>query len=220
MSYQILYPKNEDDWLNIRTTVVTATEMPVILGLNPYERPSGIKEKKQKVERFENAYTLMGQWLESFVIDRVNEVTNMEFKGLDNSEFYIRDNLKLGATPDALDRDIEGTRTLLECKTTKPRNYLVYQNLPPLYYLMQLYTQMYCANIEEGLLGIMSTDLTQHTPDLDLKLCIHQIERDEQIDAIIEKEVPRFWESKNYRVDRKQTAWLSARLYCNSKRIY
>lgn len=220
MAFKEVRPKSEKEWLGLRQKVITATEMGVILGLNPWKSVKELIEAKKNPGYFENAYTLMGQWLEPTVVQAVNKLLNTPYTLFEDEarSFFIDSELGLGATPDA---GYNGS--LLECKTTKPHNYLKWAFWPPAYYLMQLYTQMYCTGRNRGLLAIMSTNLTQRTDVLDLPIHIHEIRRDKFIDDCIEREVKRFWEcdafKKQYRVNRKQTTQIEWKLRCMTKSV-
>lgn len=219
--FKEIKPKTEEEWLKIRTTVITATEMAVLLGLNKWKSVSELVEGKKRFEPFENSYTWMGQQLEPIVVTATNRVLKRNFKLFENGSrsFFLDSDLGLGATPDAGDET-----TLLECKTTKPHNWLKWHSWPPNYYLAQLYTQMICVGRDEGYLAILSTDLTQKSDILDLPLHIHRLVRDEELDKIFLFEVKRFWEAqaagKQYRVNRKQVLNIEMALRMSSKRIY
>ena len=127
--------------------------------------------------------------------------------------------MRIGATPDAGEGDI-----LLECKSTKPRNSLMWQDWPPAYYLSQLYTQLICTERQVGYLAILGTDLTQMSEVLNLPLHIHKLTRTAELDEFFLKEVARFWEcqkiEKMYRVNRKQTPIIELKLRFQTEKIY
>lgn len=218
-------PKNDTEWLSLRKGVITATESSILLGLNPWSSVSELEERKEASIPFENAYTIMGQELEPVVVSLVNrllrghskiEVPDGPYKLFDDDarSFFVDKELGLGATPDAGFGD-----SLLECKTTKNHNYYKWAYHPPAYYLMQLYTQMFCTGRSHGLLAIMSTDLTQKNDRLNVKMHMHELKRDPWIDDVLVTEVKRYWdtkkEGKQYRVNRKQAMVLELRLRAN-----
>ena len=202
----------EKDWLDIRSRVVTATEVSIILGLNHYRTVSEMMRDKANPKPFENAYTWVGIALEPIVVMATNKVLGASFKlyeeTKDAKSFFVDLDLRLGSTPDAYD-DLR----LLECKSTKPGNYLRYSGWPPIYYLMQLYTQLLCTNRSEGLLSIMSTNLSQQSAELKLPINIFSINRETKIDEIVISEVERFWKTidsqKLFRVNRKLSSEVS-----------
>lgn len=213
MAFIEMRPETEAEWHELRKRVITATESGILLGLNPWKSVSQMTEDKREYEPFENAYTVIGQLLEPVVVAAVNRILETPYRLFEDEarSFFVDEEIGLGATPDA---GYNGT--LLECKTTKPHNYLKWAAWPPAYYLMQLYTQMVCTGRSHGLLAIMSTNLAQKTPELKLPIHIHEIRRDKWIDEVLIREVKRYWEcrkaGKLYRVDRKQTLQLELKL--------
>jgi len=221
LSFEILRPETEADWLQLRTKVLTATDIAVILGLNKYKSVAELIEGKKNSEPFENAYTWIGQALEPVVVKATNKVLDRKFKLYedDGKAFFADIDLGLGATPDAYD-----ATHLLECKTTKPGNALRWAAWPPPYYLSQLYTQLICTDRPEGMLSIMSTNLTQTSEVLQLPITVHLLTRTEKIDKLILEQVARFWETskrgKVYRVDRKLSFQLEMLLQYQVRTVY
>jgi len=209
----------EQEWLEIRQKVLTASDIGVILGLNPWKTVKELIESKANIQILDNSYMWLGRQLESLVVECTNKVLNSSFELFNYKAFFVDRNIGLGATPDAGDKKV-----LLECKSTRPSNALKWGNLPPLYYLTQLYTQMICCNRNTGYLSILSTNLTQRNSELYLPISVHKIERDLKLDNIILEEVRRFWNcksvNKQYRVDRKQTSMLELKLRAMVNKIY
>ena len=218
--FKELKPTTDTEWLDIRRTVITATEVSILLGLNKWTSVSQLIENKKQVTPFENAYTIVGQWLEPVVVQAVNRALKKEFKLFENGSrsFFVDKELKLGATPDAGDSD-----TLLECKTTKPTNSLLWAEWPPAYYLCQLYVQLIATGREVGYLGVLSTDMSQTSQELQLDLNIHELKRSKELDDLIFEEVARFWKSikinKLYRVNRKEAGKVELMFRVNTRKI-
>ena len=221
MSFKEIRPKNDEEWLEIRRTVLTATDIGVILGLNKWKSVAELVKGKENFEPFENSYTWLGQVLEPVVVEAVNKAIGTNFKLYEDEarSFFVDREIGLGATPDAHEGSI-----LLECKSTKPGNHLRWHGWPPAYYLSQLYTQMICTEKDTGYLAIMSTNLTQKSEVLDLPLLIHQLSRHSELDEIFFKEVKRFWDTQNsgkmYRVNRKQAPDIEMFLRFQTEQIY
>lgn len=199
---------SEAEWLHCRQSVITATEAPVLLGLNPYQTPAKMLEEKENSTFSGNAYSIIGNWLEPVVVHATNYFLDTDFRVIEDETgklFYRRHDVDLGATPDAMDAS-----RFLECKTTKPHNYARYRFNPPEYYIMQLQTQLYCGDLEEGYLAIMSTDLTQTSEDLDLPIAIFKVLRDDKLCSILKSEVFRLRDlqsrGKMFRVNSKVKA--------------
>jgi predicted phage-related endonuclease len=188
--------KTEQEWHQIRGKYVTASEAAVLVGADPYSSPSKVRNP----EPFSgNAYTKVGQMLEPVVVNVVNSILNTSFCLYENQEghkeFYTEGSL--GATPDAhMDR-----RLLLECKTTRPQTYIKYGAVPPSKYIIQLLAQMECTGIEEGYLAIMSTNLTQNSPELFWPISIYKVWKNKYICDILKSEAERFLTNKTFRVD-------------------
>lgn len=194
--------KGDKEWQEARKQVITATEAPILLGLNPYSSPMKMWEEKANKTFHGNAYTQIGQWLEPVVVQIANQQLSTNFKIIENEIgkiFYKHDQLALGATPDAIDGN-----SFLECKTTKPYNFLRYRYNPPAYYIGQLQTQLMCAGFDVGYLAIMSTDLTQESEELKIPITIFKVTKCEPLWDLIKQEVNRFWDchkrEKQFRV--------------------
>jgi len=221
MSFQELKPETEEAWLELRTKVVTASDMGILLGLNKWKSVSEMVKNKENFEPFSNSYTWLGQELEPVVVSAVNTVLGKEFKLFENGSrsFFVDMDIGLGATPDAGDGII-----LLECKSTKPGNTLRWGEWPPAYYLSQLYTQMICCDYDLGYLGILGTNLTQKTEVLNLPLTIFRLERTKELDEIFLSTVKDFWAAKNagklYRVNRKAAPVTEIKLRSQVRKIY
>lgn len=214
--------KGDKEWLAARKQVITATEAPILLGLNPYSSPAKMWQEKTEKTFVGNSYTKIGQWLEPVVIQIVNEVLHTDFKLIENDIgkiFYQHPEVGLGATPDAVSQNM-----FLECKTTKPFNYLKYKYNPPLYYVVQLQTQLLCAGFDVGYLAIMSTDLTQETEELKVPITIFKVTKCNRLWELLIQEVKRFWDlkarDKMFRVDSKvkrESGILAALCYTHIK---
>lgn len=194
--------KTEDDWHKLRKQYVTASAAAVLVGADPYSSPG----KLRNPEPFNgNAYTSVGQMLEPIVVNVVNQVLGTHFTLYEQEanikEFYTEG--CLGATPDAH----EDRLILLECKTTRPHTFLKYSAVPPSKYLIQLMVQLYTTQLDTGYLAIMSTDLTQSTPELCWPIAIYKIWKCGTICSILKSQAEKFMkaceEDKAFRVESK-----------------
>lgn len=190
--------KGDKEWLKARQQVITATEAPTLLGLNPFSSPAKMWAEKTEKTFVGNSYTQIGQWLEPVVVTITNSLLRTDFQIIENEIgkiFYQHDSARLGATPDAI-----GTNEFLECKTTKPLNYLKYKYCPPIYYLVQLQVQLICAQFDTGYLAIMSTDLSQADDVLRLPITIFKVTRQPRLEELLIQEVNRFWDCRKREV--------------------
>lgn len=189
--------KTEAEWLELRKKYITASQASVLVGADPYSSPGSIRNPPA----FEgNAFTRVGQMLELVVANITNDVLNTKFELFENKEghkeFYTCG--ALGATPDAH----QDRKTLLECKTTRPKTYVKYSGVPPSKYLIQLIVQMMCTDEvgEYGYLSIMSTNLTQPTAKLDWPISVFKVWKDDRICNILKEEAERFVNNATFRV--------------------
>lgn len=221
MNFQEVSPADDAEWLDMRRKVITATESGVLLGLNKWQSVAEVVERKANPVPLDNAYIWLGQVLEPVVVAATNKALGASFQLFDDGRrrFFMDEEIGLGATPDATDGDL-----LLECKTTKPHNFMRWYSWPPAYYLCQLYTQMMCTGKREGRLAILSTDLTQTSEVLKLPLVVFSLRRSDQFDSLLLNTVAAFWEArkagKMYRVNRKNAGQVELQLRFLSSQIY
>lgn len=223
--FDVIIVKSEEDWHKLRSTVLTATEVSIILGLNKYESVKDLILKKAgKGPKFQgNSYTIVGQLLEPVIVAATNLTLDSDYmlyeQKKDEKYFFYDNEIGIGATPDAHDQE-----SLLECKSTTPKNFLTYANWPPINYICQLYTQMICTDIEVGYLSVMCNNLAPKSPTSSLPLSIFGLTRTKFIDQTILSEVKRYWNTlennKTFRVNRKLSADLELRLRLNLERIH
>ncbi len=190
--------KGDKEWLKARQQVITATEASSILGLNPYSSPVKMYEEKVNKTFVGNSYTMIGQFLEPVVVACTNYRLGTDFQIIENQIgklFFQHDSMRLGATPDAIDGN-----QFLECKTTKPMNYLKYKYCPPITYLVQLQVQLICAGFDTGFLSIMSTDLSPVDQTLRLPLAIFKVTKSNRLEELLKQEVDRFWDCQKREV--------------------
>lgn len=188
--------KTETEWHKLRAQCVTASEAAVLVGADPY---SSVASLRRPSEFTGNAFTRVGQMLEPVVVNVVNDVLGTSYRLFENAEghkeFYTREGL--GATPDAH----QERKKLLECKTTRPQSYIKYGAVPPAKYIIQLLVQLYCTELSEGHLAIMSTNLTQATSTLKWPISVFKVWTDDRISATLKEEAQRFKENDKFRVN-------------------
>lgn len=212
----VVIAKNEEEWHLLRKGCVTASEIAILLGLNPYSSPNKLKAEKLNSTFSGNSFTRVGQVLEPVVVEIVNEVLGESFKLYETSKgkpFYRRGSL--GATPDATNE-----KALLECKTTRPYTYERYREDAPLSYLIQLQSQLYCTETEIGYLAILSTNLTQETERLIWPITVYKIQYSDTLSMLMEEEAKRFIEEPSYRVNSRNKKKAQMLLSMNTTKIY
>lgn len=211
----------DDTWFKIRSEYVTASEVASLVGHNSWTSAAQIKKAKLEGSTFNgNAATKLGQILEPIVVQLTNTALKTEFvlyETLEEGKAFFTKGW-LGATPDACSAD---GSTLLECKTTKPANYVKYALFPPLNYLLQLQCQLYCTGLDVGQLSIMSTDLTQHGSDLVCPLVVYQMQYSEVICEILNEEADRLLNNDEaFRVKSSYKKQIELILNDNLERVY
>lgn len=214
--------RTQEEWLQARQNVVTATEVSSIVGLNKYRSANKMWQEKQNKEFQGNSYTFIGHMLEPAVVQSTNHVLQKDFslyEDMGTKSFFVDTGARIGATPDATDG-----HSLLECKTSGPHNVLKWAFSPNPQYICQLYTQMLCTGLSEGYLACLSTNLTQYSPELKLPLTVHKVLDDPVIYDIIREEVARFWDALDrdimFRVNRTRSKQLEWRLRFNAQKVF
>lgn len=238
MDFKKLKISSEEEWLRYRQKVLTASDVPCLFGYNRFKSAMKMWEDKQTPPTpIDNVYVRLGQWLEPLVVDQVNKKLNKDFVLCSNGhrEFYISEEIGLGATPDAA-----SSSALLECKTTKPANWLYWENHPPLNYLVQLYVQLLSTNKPGGYLAVLTStevgrwqqildstvsdnfSINQPFPEFNSKIFVYSLTKEEKLTTLILGEVKRFWETvkndKAFRVNKKQAKLLELLFRFNLKR--
>lgn len=206
--------KTEEEWHNLRSQFVTASEAAALVGVDPYNSPAKIRQPSTFTG---NAFTEVGQVLEPVVVNITNRVLGTHFELYETAEgtkeFYTEGNL--GATPDAhQDRQI-----LLECKTTRPHTYEKYSVVPPEKYLIQLIVQMLTTGIKEGYLSILSTNLTQETSIINWPITIFKVLHNDELCNILISEAARFKDDEKFRVNSKTKQKVKLILSCIHQRV-
>lgn len=225
MSFKPYVTYTLEDWHAIRRQITTATEAASLLGLDSYSTVGKMLENKHSGVFLDNSYIFLGQQLEGVVVAAVNKLLNREFTLYetepDKKTIFADLELKLGATPDAQE---DKSGELLECKTTGPKNYYMWDGIPPLKYLAQLQVQLICTGKEWGNLAILCTNMAQTSPKLDLKLSVFRIPKLAPFQEALYKQLKRHNEAlkdgKVMRVDRQLTSSLEMLLTTSFKKIY
>ena len=86
---------NETEWLAKRKKYITATEIPCLLGLNPWSSATKMWKEKTESTFKGNAYTLMGQLLEPVVVELANKILDIQFELYPGKAFYTDEDLKI-----------------------------------------------------------------------------------------------------------------------------
>ncbi len=222
MNIQIKQFFKNDEWLECKRNYVTATMVPIILGLNKYQTVSKMLQEKDKGIPLDNAYIHLGILLEDVVIKESCRLLKKDFISNDGEKnaknFFYEEALGIGATPDA-HTDTE----LLECKTTQPKNWIQWRYLPPPHYLAQLFFQLICTNRQIGYLSIMSSNVAHRRPELQMPISIYKVTREPKLENIIMGELRRYNNTqkagKTFLSNRKLAEEIKIRLYLNMEKV-
>lgn len=168
---------------------VTATEMSVLFGLNPFESPAKLIDKKDNPKEINNNHVRRGKIrepsvLEAFLLDG----------GIETDRHYgptqVKELDRIAATPDAY---IKGTKNVVECKTTLSNYFDKWYDAIPLYYHLQVHTQMYVMDSEEGYIGALEEGDPR---ECEYRFVAWKVIPHPRIYELMVQEVSRFWELK------------------------
>lgn len=133
-------------WKAERRKYVSATDVPVLLGISPFKTPIELFQDKMFGSTFvENDHTKRGQKYEPIIIDAWTKKCNV--KSRPNNMFMVSVPYPwLGATPDCIAR-VNGETTLVEVKCpSKP------WTKAPEYYMWQVKVQLVVTGLRSGVL--------------------------------------------------------------------
>lgn len=130
---------NRDQWHEVRSKGIGGSEITSILGLNPYETPYALWEKKTgRVQRFEgNKFTVAGNYLEPVVAQMFEDQGFECYGGGDNHYAHPTHPFCIG-TPDRFVKGKHGD-AVLEIKTTQKS--VDKQDIPVGWYFQDLWYQ-------------------------------------------------------------------------------
>lgn len=191
-TYTILRPKTRDQWLELRKDGIGSSEVPTILGLNPYETPYQLWRRKtgRDEPRPENFAMTAGHYLEDAVSRFYADATGREIIKSSAGDWLIRDNARpwMQVSPDRTfwipgrthnDRN----KGICECKTT--RMDVDPDNLSD-YWFCQLQYQLGVAGLEQGSLAWLCVGMQY-------KFGYKDIAFDEEFFTYEAEAVERFW---------------------------
>lgn len=165
---------------------ITATEMATLLGLNPYDSPAKLIDRKKNPVDISNNHTRRGKLkepsvLEAFLLDGGIE-TERHLGGT-----LVHPVHRIAATPDAF---IKGRNEVVECKTTLSSSFKKWYKAIPTYYHVQVITQMMVTESEVGYIGALEEGDPTYCEYLFAAWKVSTVPR---MYEIIAEEVDRFW---------------------------
>lgn len=151
MAYDIIRPSSREEWLEHRKAGIGSSEVATILGLNPYETPYQLWRRKLGLdEPKEETYAMRrGHYLEASVAatweGELGRVVDKDSEGdwliINRERPYLR------VSPDRTYTLQDGSKGILECKTTNLR--IDPLNVPSQWFT-QLQYQLGVAELERG----------------------------------------------------------------------
>lgn len=139
--------QNSTDWHKHRKKYINASEVSIIMGLNPFENRKSLFKRKLFDEKIkDNEFMRHGRTLESKARNFFNDINKTEFKPL----VFVKEFLSA-----SLDGWNVETKSLLEIKCPVSLNSDTWQKFfihdeIPIYYYAQIQTQMYCSNAKQA----------------------------------------------------------------------
>lgn len=187
------------EWLDARCKYITATEVASLLGFNKYKSAAKVlKEKLEPPVKVDNVYMRAGRLLEPSVLIAVSE-TGIPSKSAAKDGhvlMYMNEELKLSASLDGL-VTIKGKEYILEAKTTSPDKFELWEENPPINYILQVQTQLIVTETNTAVLACLESTFP-------FKLILYKVDSDIKVQDLIKEETLRFW--KYYEEKRKFTA--------------
>ncbi|MDV3167831.1 MAG: YqaJ viral recombinase family protein [Candidatus Phytoplasma stylosanthis] len=139
--------QNSNDWHLHRRKYINASEVSIIMGLNPFESKKNFFKRKLFDEKIEdNLFMRYGRNLESKARDFFNDINKTEFKPL----VFVKEFFSA-----SLDGWNKKTNSLLEIKCPFYLNSNTWKDFfmndkIPIYYYAQIQAQIYCSNAEKA----------------------------------------------------------------------
>lgn len=169
---------------------ITATDMAVLFSLNPYESPATIVNRKTSPTEMYGPALRRGQLFEPAVLEAFKIDMGIETIR-NNNVTCVLENHRIAATPDAFVANVK-ERIPVEVKSTGSKRFVKWYLEPPLYYQMQVHTQMLVTNSEKGYLGALEAGDPQ---ECTYRFVAWEIHRNERLEEMMKLETIRFWQS-------------------------
>lgn len=182
---RIVETKDRAEWLKLRDGGIGSSEVPTLLGLNPFETPYALWRRKRGLDgpQEESEAMLMGHLLEDAVAKRWERETGFKVIPGTEADFLFIDPERpfMRVSPDRLYKEGEAMR-ILECKTT---GRAVEPDDIPLHWFVQVQYQMGVAGIEKASIAWLVNGRKFGSLDMDLV---------PDYFATLSQTVARFWE--------------------------
>jgi putative phage-type endonuclease len=188
---------NQDDWLGFRKTVLTASDMPAILGLVPWKSPLQVYAEKKGLmpQKAETEAMRFGKLLQPVIRQAYVEETGRQTENLGDYTLLVsQEHPWLGATLDyrILQPDGKPGDGALEAKSTGFMHKSEWEETPPERYLLQLEVQLLVTGWQWGsLAGLIGGQMFRWADkDADLTVQANIIEVGKEFQRRLELEDP------------------------------
>lgn len=151
MAVTIIRPDTHEGWLELRKGGIGSSEVGSILGVNPYETPyqCWLRKTGQTPPKEENQAMVLGHLLEDAVAQLYARETGNIVDETTAGDWCARSDYReyTTASPDRICAKPDGSRVLLECKTTQ---FDVTEDDYPKSWFCQVQYLLACTEMEEG----------------------------------------------------------------------
>ena len=164
-----------------RAKNIGASEVSAILGINQYETPLDVWDRKTNPHgqvRLDNELLFWGSYLEAPIAERFSQVTGKKLAEVESA--YFR-----GRVCSHIDRLVVDEGVPLEVKTQSSFKSVTWDGEAPDGYLIQVQTQLWCMKVEYGYICVLIGGNHMEW---------FRIDADPAIQAVIEEKTTYFWD--------------------------
>lgn len=191
MKANIIRPANREEWLKVRESGIGSSEASTILGMNPFETRYQLWRRKLGVDppKEENFAMRAGHYLEDAVANFYADASGCQIIKRSAIDWIAQDAKKpfMQVSPDRTAWIVptashnDANKMIVECKTTQRA--IDEEGIPEHWYI-QLQYQLHVTGLQSGALAWLTQGRT---------FGFKNYNRNEEIGAIIEECVTRFW---------------------------
>lgn len=178
--------QGSDEWLAFRREHVTASEIPILMGISPYQTAYSLYMQKMQLEpeTQQHAGMTKGLELESEALDKLHEATGIMFlpKVVVCSEVPY-----LMASLDGMSLDGKHIVEVKHNNINTHRDVEIFWSIP-MHHIVQMNAQMYCTGLKECFYVSYNPNYTER-PFVHLKVQI-----DQQLISQIKQKSDEFWQ--------------------------
>ena len=196
----IYFEPQSIEWKVARQNYVTATDIASLFGLNPNKSFAKFYRGKTQPEHVpDNLFMKVGRYLEPAVFEALSEHVIKTQKAHENKVVFVtNEKHKISCSLDGLAKGKKDI-VIVEAKTTvSEKKFEIWQECPPLEYLLQVQVQMMLCKKPHAILACLLHALP-------MPLIVYKITANQELQDIITTGVDKFWSQLGeYKVDRKE----------------